>query len=103
MNYGENIQLIPASPILDRLTVLESRLSDLEKENLNLRHSHPEKKYATRESARQQLNCGMTKLHELIKAGEIKAFKMGRKTLITQESIDRCLIMAQTNKNPSRG
>lgn len=39
--------------------------------------------------AKQALCCKTTKLYELINAGEIERVKLGAKTLITIESIER--------------
>lgn len=43
------------------------------------------------EGARRALGLGVTKIYELIGEGKLRTIKIGRRTLITTESI-RCLV-----------
>lgn len=45
----------------------------------------------TRREACETLSIGNTKLHELINAGKLETFKIGRKTLIKSDSIHRLI------------
>jgi excisionase family DNA binding protein len=43
----------------------------------------------SRREACETLSIGTTKLHELINAGSLETFKIGRKTLVKGESLRR--------------
>ena len=45
----------------------------------------------SRKEACDTMSIGVTKLHELINAGSIETFKIGRKTLIKGESLRRLI------------
>ncbi|HET6606388.1 MAG TPA: helix-turn-helix domain-containing protein [Rhodopila sp.] len=47
----------------------------------------------TIEGAKQATGLGNTKIYDLIKIGKLKAVKVGRRTLVTTESI-RALVQA---------
>jgi excisionase family DNA binding protein len=46
--------------------------------------------YSRRETC-ETLSIGTTKLHELINAGTLETFKIGRKTLVKGESLHRLI------------
>lgn len=53
---------------------------------------HTETKIAmSPDQAARQLSIGRTKLYSLIKSGEIRALKCGRRTIITIDEINRFL------------
>lgn len=41
------------------------------------------------DEARAAIGCGLTKLYELLASGELEAKRLGRRTLITSESLLR--------------
>ena len=45
----------------------------------------------SRKETCETLSIGVTKLHELINAGTLETFKIGRKTLVKGESIHRLI------------
>ncbi|WP_226017895.1 helix-turn-helix domain-containing protein [Novosphingobium sp. FKTRR1] len=45
----------------------------------------------SRKDACEALSIGTTKLHELINAGTLETFKIGRKTLVKGESLHRLI------------
>ena len=45
----------------------------------------------SRKDTCEALSIGVTKLHELINSGTLETFKIGRKTLVKRESIDRLI------------
>lgn len=45
----------------------------------------------SRRDACETLSIGTTKLHELINAGTLETFKIGRKTLVKGESLHRLI------------
>lgn len=99
MNAPTQITLLPAEPVLDRLYRVESRLAAMEAETKQLRRDQPDARHTTREGACGQLGIRLTKLHELITDGHLATVKVGRRTLITQESIDRFLAFSQKNSH----
>lgn len=53
---------------------------------------NPDKKLlCSTRTTKLKLDCGHTKLYQLIADGKLKAVKLGGSTMITQESIDRLL------------
>lgn len=52
----------------------------------------------SRREACETLSIGTTKLHELINAGSLETFKIGRKTLVKGESLRRFIAGAGTDR-----
>ncbi|MFT6134484.1 MAG: excisionase family DNA binding protein [Cyclobacteriaceae bacterium] len=98
MNSPEHYRLLPAEPVIERLESYERRLALLEQENKKMTSGRPENRNLTRDEACHQLKCKLTKLHELINNGHLTSIKLGRRTLITQESIDRYIARLTAKK-----
>lgn len=40
---------------------------------------------------REYMHAGRTKVYELIKAGEVRSYRLGRRILVSRPSLDRCI------------
>ncbi len=90
MNTEEQLLDLVRNRYNDRLNSLESKVKEFEEWKAKLGQS-AKARHVTRENACEQLKCKFTKLHQLINDNHLKTIHSGRRTLITQESIDRYL------------
>jgi excisionase family DNA binding protein len=58
--------------------------------------------YALQEARRQLGDIGRTTLYDLIKSGELKAVKVGRRTLITHEALQEYLKAKPSSQSSAR-